>query len=51
MLALADPAGYMEQHDGDPEPLCDYMLGDLNGDGLLDFGDINPFVEVLRREV
>ena len=46
MLALTDPAGYAAQFPG-----CDIRSGDVNVDGRVDFGDINPFVGLLSGAV
>ena len=42
VLALIDPAGYATAY-----PNCDIMLADINGDGVVDAFDIDPFVELL----
>ncbi len=42
VLALSDPAGYMQQF-----PTCNINLADVNRDGVVDFADINPFVALL----
>jgi len=39
---LTDPAAWQQTYPG-----CPLSNGDINGDGALDFGDINPFVALL----
>ncbi len=42
VLALPDPTAYAAEY-----PDCDILLADCNGDGVVDFGDINAFVALL----
>jgi hypothetical protein len=42
VLALTNPGV-----DAATYPDCDIMNGDINADGSVDFGDINPFVQLL----
>lgn len=43
VLALTDPEEYSVQY-----PDCPIENADVNGDGSIDFGDINPFEELLE---
>jgi hypothetical protein len=45
VLALADPATYQAVY-----AYCDLADADCNGDGLVDFGDINAFVALLSGQ-
>jgi hypothetical protein len=42
VLALSDPVGY-----GAAYPNCDYLKGDLDGDGFVTSNDVDPFVALL----
>jgi hypothetical protein len=44
VLALSDPAGYANAY-----PDCNIGLADINGDGQVNFGDINPFIDLLTQ--
>ena len=41
-VALFDPGSYPGQY-----PDCDINLADINGDGFIDAGDIEPFISLL----
>jgi hypothetical protein len=43
VLALTNPAQYALQY-----PDCEIMNADVNGDGYINFGDIDPFVALLE---
>jgi hypothetical protein len=42
VLALANPDGYAATY-----PNCNILSGDTDGNGYVDFGDINSFVALL----
>jgi hypothetical protein len=42
MLALFEPEEYETEY-----PNCDLVQGDFTGNGVVDFGDIDPYLEVL----
>lgn len=45
--ALIDPAGYIGDHDGDPNRSCDWLLADMNLDTIVDGADVQGFVDLL----
>ncbi len=45
--AVIDPSAYDDDHDGDPYPLCQQALADVNEDGLVDGLDVAAFVNAL----
>jgi hypothetical protein len=45
VLALADPSAYANAFPG-----CNVLNADINADGTVNFGDINPFVALLSGD-
>jgi hypothetical protein len=42
-LALSNPAAYKRQY-----PFCDILNGDMNGDGMLSYLDVDAFVQLIQ---